>query len=127
MSSSIGVADSGTSTRQDKRSQARLRLRRGIAIFALAAATILGLGAILRVKYWPFSERAVQQNLAEASDSSVTIRGYHSTYFPVPGCVLEGVEFRHGTNQFEIIAIDNLRIEGSYPGVLTRHVPRITA
>jgi hypothetical protein len=96
-----------------------------MTIFAVAAA-ILCVVAALCVKYWPFSEHAVEEDLAEASDSTVTIRGYHPTYFPIPGCVLEGVEFRHARRRFEIIAIDKLRIEGSYPGVLTRHVPRIT-
>jgi hypothetical protein len=127
MSSTIDVAGSTTSLPPIHRSPAGQRWRIRIAIFVVVAATILSVVAVLCVKYWPFSEQAVRQDLAEASDSTVTIRGYHPTYFPTPGCVLEGVEFRHGHRQFEIIAIDKLRIEGSYPGVLTRHVPRITA
>lgn len=127
MSSTIDVAGSTTSFPSTHRSPASSRLRKGIAISAVAAAMILCVAALLCVKYWPFSERAVQQDLAEASDSTITVHGYHPTYFPIPGCVLEGVEFRHGSRQFEIITIDKLRIEGSYPGVFKRHVPRITA
>ena len=81
---------------------------------------------IFRVKYWPFSEKAVREDLAEASDSTVIIRSYHPTYFP-PGCTLEGIEFRHGQNQFKLITIQKLVVEGSYFGILTRHVPRITS
>jgi hypothetical protein len=33
--------------------------------------------------------------LQESSDSTVTVRSFHRTYFPSPGCVLEGVEFHH--------------------------------
>lgn len=127
MSSAIDVAGSTTSLPSTHRPPAGSGLNKGIGISAVVLAAILCVVAVLCVKYWPFSEHAVVQDLAEASDSSVTIRRYHPTYFPIPGCVLEGVEFRHGGRQFEIIAIDKLRIEGSYPGVLTRHVPRITA
>ena len=125
--SSIDVIRSGTSIRPADRSQARTRLRRTLLIVALVGAAVLGVAAVLSAKYWPFSEKAVQEDLAEAADSSVTVRSYHPTYFPSPGCILEGIEFRHGENQFRLITIDKLIIEGSYSGILTKHVPRITA
>jgi hypothetical protein len=123
--SSIDVVGPRTSTPDAHRSQTRSRLAKTLIIFALVAA--LGAASVLCVKYWPFSEKSVQQDLAEAADSSVTIRSYHPTYLPSPGCVLEGIEFRHGANQFRLITIDKLIIEGSYSGILTQHVPRITA
>jgi len=67
------------------------------------------------------------QDLAEASDSTVTIRNSHRTYFPSPGCIIEGVEFHHGRDQWTLITIDKLTIVGSYSGILTKHVPRIRA
>ena len=93
---------------------------------ALVGLLLVGASVLLATKFWLFSERSVVQDLAEASDSTVTIRGYHPTYFPVPGCVLEGVEFRHGNSGFRLITIDRMRIEGSFTGILTRHVPKIT-
>lgn len=126
MSSSSGVAPSHSeivTPRPSSRSRVRLVLI-GTAAFALL---LLGISIVLRSKFWPFSEKSVVENLAEASDSTVTIRSYHPTYFPVPGCVLEDVEFRHGDRQFRLIAIERMRIEGSYAGILTRHVPKITA
>jgi hypothetical protein len=125
--SSIDVVGPGTSTDATHRSPIGAKLRKALIIFVVVTAAVLAVAAVLSVKYWPFSEKAVQEDLAETSDSSVTIRGYHPTYFPRPGCILEGIEFRHGANQFRFITIDKLIIEGSYSGIFTRHVPRITA
>jgi hypothetical protein len=126
MSSSIGVAGSrSSSSRAADRAFAAARLRKLLVILA-ACIGILVVAAVLCTKYWPFSENAVREDLAEASDSMVTIRSYHPTYFP-PGCKLEGVEFRHGKNNFKLITISELVVEGSYLGIFRRHVPRITA
>jgi hypothetical protein len=95
-------------------------------IGAVVCTGILIVGAVLCAEYWPFSDNAVRQDLAEASDSAVTIRSYHPKYFP-PGCTLEGVEFRHGKNSFRLITINELVIEGSYLGILRHHVPRVSA
>src|SRR3954447_11453868 len=127
MSSSAGVAGPRSSVKVSDRTHASSRLRKRILIVAAVMVIIACLAVVLGLKYWPFAEKAVQQDLAEASDSTVTIRGYHPTYFPSPGCVLEGVEFRHGADHFRLITIDKLIIEGSYSGILTRHVPRITS
>jgi hypothetical protein len=90
----------------------------------LIAAT---LAALAWNRFWPFTDTAIVQDLAEASDSTVTIRGSHRTYFPFPGCILEGVEFHHGTDKWTLITIDKLTIEGSYSGIITKRVPRIRA
>jgi hypothetical protein len=102
---------------------------RGKTIALVIAAVVVCIAAWLATifwnRIWPFTEKAVVQDLAEASDSTVTIRKSHRTYFPFPGCVLEGIEFHHGPNQWTLITIDKLTIEGSYSGILTKHVPRI--
>ena len=94
-----------------------------ITFFCVAACA----AAIAVHRWWPFTENAVVQDLAEASDSEVTIRSARRTYFPSPGCILEGVEFRHGRERWKLITIEKLTVEGSYAGILTRHVPRIKA
>jgi hypothetical protein len=86
---------------------------------------LISVSGILCAKFWPFSEKSVLEDLSEATDSSVTIQSYHPTYFPVPGCVLYGVEFRHGKHQRELITIQKLRIVGSYLGVARQYVPRV--
>ena len=125
MSSTIGVAGPGSAERETDRSHSTSR-RRALPIIGGVAVVLLLIAGVLCSRYWPFSENSVREDLAEASDSTVTIRSYHPTYFP-PGCTLEGVEFRHGPNQFKLILINKLVVEGSYAGILTRHVPRITA
>jgi len=70
----------------------------------------------------------VIQNLREASDSEIAIRSFRRTYFPYPGCVLEGVTFQHGTPQNNpLISADKVTIEGTYGGILAKRIHRITA
>ncbi len=102
----------------------------GKIIVLLAAAILIGIAVCLAIfwnRFWPFTEKAVVDDLREASNSTVTVRSSHRTYFPSPGCVLEGIEFRHGSDQWTLITIDRLTIQGSYSGILTNHVPRIIA
>ncbi len=99
-------------------------------VILAVAATICLAAAVAGVfwnRIWPFTEKAVIEDLAEASDSEVTVRGFHPTYFPVPGCVLEGVEFHHGPEKWTLITIEKLTIEGSFLGILAQRVPRIKA
>lgn len=101
--------------------------RKLILIAALAAVVLAGI-ALLLSRYWPFAEVPVLQNLREASDSQLRVRAFHETYFPSPGCVLEGVVFEHGAaGGRPLIAIDKLTIQGSYAGLLANHISRITA
>jgi AsmA-like C-terminal region len=98
-----------------------------LIIIAVAAVAIAAGVAFSWSRIWPFTETAVVQDLSEASNSTVTIRSSHQTYFPIPGCILEGVEFRHGPDKWTLITIDRLTIEGSYSGIFTKHVPQIRA
>jgi hypothetical protein len=97
-----------------------------IIIAAFWVCVAVGL-ALSWSRIWPFTEKAVVEDLAEASDSTVTIRSSHRTYFPVPGCILEGVGFQHGPDNWTLITIDKLTLEGSYAAILTKRVPRIRA
>lgn len=106
--------------------QSMLPRGKKLALVLVAACIAACIGVVVFRTAWPFTERAVVEDLAEASDSTVTVRSSHLTYFPIPGCVLEGVEFRHGANAWTLATIDKLTIEGSYFGFLTRHVPRVS-
>jgi hypothetical protein len=75
-----------------------------------------------------FGPTAVLQDLQKASDSQLTVRTFHQIYFPHPGCVLEGVIFRHGRAQAKpLITIEKLTIRGSYLGILSMRVDQVTA
>jgi hypothetical protein len=82
----------------------------------------------LWVELWPFQQKPVVQDLEEASDSKLRLRAFYRTYFPFPGCVLEGLEFNHGSNTGKpLITIEKLIIRGCYFGILSRRLTRITA
>ena len=79
-------------------------------------------------RFWPFEPQSVIENLEEASDSRVQITTFRRTYFPSPGCVLEGVVFVHGTNPpRHLITVRRVTITGSYFGIFARHLSRIDA
>ena len=124
MSSTVSVAHAGDSSHIW--SFVSLH-RKAWLITAGVAALLFIVGVVLIAKFWPFTQKSVIENLAEASDSKVTILNYRPTYFPSPGCVLEGVEFRHGEPQAQFITIEKLIIQGSYSGILRNHIPRIIA
>lgn len=93
----------------------------------MIAAVAVCLVALVGSRIWPFAERPVVENLSEASESTVSVRSFHRTYFPFPGCVLDGVIFRHGPESRTFITIERLIVRGSYLGIFTRHIPLITA
>ncbi|MGA8620801.1 MAG: AsmA-like C-terminal region-containing protein [Candidatus Sulfotelmatobacter sp.] len=96
-----------------------------IAIITVAVLCVIGL---IFSRHWPFAEAPVLQDLREAGDSQVRVRAFHETYFPSPGCILEGVVFDHGpTGAKPLITIEKLTIQGSYLGLLSNRVSRITA
>jgi hypothetical protein len=117
-------AASSTTTQRSTQHPRRRKILIVVMAFLCAAA---GAAALALHRCWPFTESAIVQDLAEASDSEVTIRSARRTYFPSPGCILEGVEFRHGRDHWKLITIEKLTLEGSYAGIVSRHVPRIKA
>ncbi|MGB7600734.1 MAG: hypothetical protein WBM24_10550 [Candidatus Sulfotelmatobacter sp.] len=92
------------------------------------ACILLCAGAIELLRNWPYSQPEVLQDLREASDSQVQVERFHQTFFPSPGCVLEGLVFRNNPSAAQpLITIDKLTIQGSYLGLLAQRVNRITA
>ncbi len=109
--------------RRQRRRAAKLVFLLVILACAALGATMFGLS-----REWPFSEFQVLKNLREASDSQVQIHAFHQTYFPAPGCILEEVSFRHGSAETRpLITMVRLTIRGSYLGLLSHRVSRITA
>ncbi|HVI09144.1 MAG TPA: AsmA-like C-terminal region-containing protein [Candidatus Binatia bacterium] len=97
-----------------------------LVISALVTASAIGL--VVLATHWPFSKNEVLEDLREASDSQVTVRSFRETFFPSPGCVLEGVVFAHAKNELKpLITIDRVTVRGSYHGLLTQHVEKIVA
>lgn len=122
MPSSV-AAPSRNSSDTDRGSRHRRTLALGLIVFAACMAAT----ALLWHRWWPFEQPTVIENLQEASDSQVHARAFHRTYFPSPGCVLDEVAFVHGTAARPLITINRLTIQGSYSGILARHLSQITA
>jgi hypothetical protein len=100
-----------------------------IAILAvIVAVAALCAFALLLSREWPFAQALVLQNLQEASDSQVQFRTFRETFFPSPGCIVEGLVFHHEPGEAKpLITIRKLTIQGSYVGLLSRRVSRIIA
>lgn len=94
-----------------------------IILFVLLLAIVIAATAV-----WPFAQGRVLDDLRQAADSQLQIRSFHRTYFPFPGCIVEGLVFNHAPSQAKpLITIDKLIIHGSYLGLFTKRVSRITA
>jgi AsmA-like C-terminal region len=107
-------------------------LRKGsykTGIAAVSTTIAIALALVLLVVHWPFTRQAVIKSLQDASSGTVEIADFHGTYFPFPGCVASGVVFRHSSdpNTAAFITVGKLTIQGSFLGLLTRHVAQIRA
>src|SRR6185437_525215 len=86
--------------------------------------------AIMAAK-WPFTRQAMTKRLERASSAQVEMRGFHSTYFPFPGCVIDDVVFQQKTSApgqkpgDPFLTIRKLTIESTFAGLLSKPV-RIT-
>ena len=104
------------------------RSRKTVKWILAAAAAVICIAAFSLFKFWPFDQKSVTQELQEASDSQLQIRAFRSTYFPHPGCIIEGLVFVHDSNAARpLITVDKLTIQGSYLSILARHVSLIVA
>ncbi|MFY9911714.1 MAG: AsmA-like C-terminal region-containing protein [Candidatus Sulfotelmatobacter sp.] len=112
----------------EMRAPARQRRFRKIILIAAFCVAAVVLCAVLMGRYWPFSKNSVLQCLREATDSQVSVRSFRETYFPSPGCVLEGIVFQHGSPSARpLLTIEKLTVKGSYTGLLVHRIPKIIA
>lgn len=93
-------------------------------LLAVSIGAVVFLG-IMAAK-WPFTREAITKRLERASSAQIEMRGFHSTYFPFPGCVIEDVAFRQKTSApgqraaEPIITIRKLTIESTFAGLLSK-------
>jgi hypothetical protein len=95
-----------------------------IVLLGLAAVVLIfgNLGIVL-AQHWPFSQERVTQSLQSTFPASVTFQRFHSTYFPHPGCIAEGVVFNRlgatpGTPP--VVTIQRLIIRAHYLDLIFR-------
>ena len=81
---------------------------------------------VIMAAKWPFTREAMTNRLERASSAQVEMRGFHSMYFPFPGCVAEDVVFREKSSapgqkaSAPIITIRKLTIESTFSGLLSK-------
>jgi hypothetical protein len=106
----------------------KARFGRTALLLLISAVIVVGVALSTAIHYWPFEEKPVLEDLQEISDSQVQVQAFRRTYFPHPGCVLDGVVFLHGANAAKpLIKIDRLTIQSTYLGILRHHVSVIDA
>ena len=112
-----------TAVFQPVESTRRTRQHKNVLGLAVVVAAALCVLLFVSVGLWPFQRKPVVQDLEKASDSKLSLRAFHRTYFPFPGCVLEGLEFNHGSNTSKpLITIERLTIRGSYLGIFSQRL-----
>ena len=104
------------------------RLRAVVVVAAIVVVVLLAL-IIGLARKWPFSRAAITTCLQQESGRNVEIKTFRNTYFPHPGAIAEGVSFvsQDGAALPPPITVQRLTIEGSYLGLLSRHLPLVKA
>src|ERR1700683_4388344 len=67
-------------------------------VVLVSTAIALVVALVVLAMHWPFTKRAVIKSLQDASSGTVEIADFHGTYFPFPGCIADGVIFRHSSD-----------------------------
>jgi AsmA-like C-terminal region len=99
----------------------------GKMVFILLLLAVVCGVVFLHSPLGPFQQKSVIENLQEAADSQVKVRAFRQTYFPNPGCILEGVVFQHQDGSVPLMTVEKLTIRGTYGGTLRRQVSLIQA
>jgi hypothetical protein len=96
---------------------------------AFVVLVILLFAAVLLLARFSFRHSAVIQDLEESTGTKLQFKVFRQTYFPHPGCILEGLSFVPGrTPQASpVMTIQRLTIVGSYLRLLVHHVPVMKA
>jgi hypothetical protein len=110
-------------------STGRHTVRTWLLLGSVALLVSLLTGLVLLRQNWPFTRAQVEKDLADATFSTVVIESFQQTYFPRPGYIAKGVTFRRNQDRGNppLIAVRRLTIQGSFLGLLTKHVPVIRA
>lgn len=98
----------------------KIRKHKFFVIAGVSIVVLIAVAAVLASTFWPFEQSTVTKDIAEASDSSLTLTRFHKFYFPAPGCTAEGVTLRHGNRTF--IQADKIVVRGSYTGLLSHRL-----
>ena len=105
------------------------RTRNRLLLSAGALAAILVAGSMVAILNWPFTRAQIEKDLADATASTVVIDSFQPTYFPRPGCIATYVTLRRNKDRGipPLLTVQKLTIQGSFLGLLTKHISVIRA
>jgi hypothetical protein len=98
------------------------RARPWLIPLSLVTLAVVCVGGIILAFHWPFSSQKVMASVQEDWPGKISVQHFHRTYFPHPGCVLEGVTFTRApeTSGRPLAAIQKVTIRGNYHDLLLR-------
>jgi hypothetical protein len=105
-------------------SEARGTVTKKRWLVPLAAVILLAvlIGGILLATHWPFSSQKVMQAIHQDWPGKISVQHFDRTYFPHPGCVLDGVTLTRGTDTSgpPLVAIRRVIIKANYHDLFLR-------
>jgi hypothetical protein len=100
-----------------------VKVRKGALAAVAVFLLLLAVCASEVARHWPFSEADVTEALQEDFPATVTFQKFHSTFFPHPGCVGEGLAFRRLGSYPEtppVVTVQRFTVEAHYIDLLAR-------
>jgi hypothetical protein len=100
-----------------------LDVKRIVSLGLAGVVLVGGIAAVAVARNWPFSQERVAQSLQSTFPATVIFQRFHSTYFPHPGCIAEGVVFTRlgataGTPS--VVTVQRLTFRGHYLDLFLR-------
>lgn len=102
--------------------------KRRLWVTILIIASVLLLTAILLTASFSYRRNLVIEDLEEATGTRLQVRHFRQSYFPHPGCEIEGLTFvlKEPSNA-PLITIQKLTVVGSYMRLFAHHVSLMRA
>lgn len=106
-------------------------VRKSRWLVPVGVAVILGVltGGLILARHWPFSANNIVQSIQEDWPGKIAVQHFQRTYFPHPGCVMDGVVLTRGEARGgpPLVAIQRVTIAANYHDLLLRpgYVSRI--
>src|SRR3984893_5068278 len=108
---------------QDKPTPTRpTKATRRLILVVLAVLTALSIAGIILAFHWPFSQQNVLESVPQDWPGKIAVRSFQRTYFPHPGCVLEGVTLTRGAEASgaPLVYIQKVTLAANYHDLLFR-------
>lgn len=96
--------------------------RRWFLAAAIVVFVALLIGGIILTFHWPFSSQKVMQAVQEDWPGKISVQHFDRTYFPHPGCILDGVTLTRGAHDSgpPLVAIRKVTIKANYHDMFFR-------